>query len=331
MIFSHFLQAAVEQELSSVNLSALKNAAEELTKRYKEPDQRTYLRFIDKDAHRKAYIAYRMPATFSVVNKVLAEMKTHLPETYFNSLLDLGSGPGTALFAALSIFREIELVTAIEEDSFLIALAKRLRDRCDLLKLYQIAWKENDISCQIQYDPHDLVIISYAIGEMKNDESEKNLISSAWSAASKALVLIEPGTPRGFECIRRARERLIRAGAKIAAPCPHENQCPMKDGNWCHFSARLERSSMHRKIKDGSLGYEDEKFSYVIATKEPLQTSLCSRILRHPKKHSGHIEFCLCSPEGLENKTISKRQGALYKKARKLEWGDQLSLEDCLE
>ena len=34
----------------------------------------------------------------------------------------------------------------------------------------------------------------------------------------------------------------------------------MKDGNWCHFAKRLERSQIHMAAKDALLGYEDEKF-----------------------------------------------------------------------
>ena len=92
--------------------------------------------------------------------------------------------------------------------------------------------------------------------------------------------------------------------------------------DWCHFSQRLERSSEHRQLKGGGLGYEDEKFSYVVATRNDV-TPAKERIVRHPRKHSGHVQLLLCTPRGLEERTITKSQKENYRKARKAEWGDE--------
>ncbi|MCI0389431.1 MAG: small ribosomal subunit Rsm22 family protein [Acidobacteria bacterium] len=35
----------------------------------------------------------------------------------------------------------------------------------------------------------------------------------------------------------------------------------MADGDWRHFAARIERSSLHRRINGAELGYEDGKYS----------------------------------------------------------------------
>jgi ribosomal protein RSM22 (predicted rRNA methylase) len=93
-------------------------------------------------------------------------------------------------------------------------------------------------------------------------------------------------------------------------------------GDWCHFSQRVERTSQHRQLKSGGLGYEDEKFSYLVAAKNSLP-STGARIVRHPGKHSGHVKFALCSSEGkIENRTITRSSKETYKRARKAEWGD---------
>lgn len=95
----------------------------------------------------------------------------------------------------------------------------------------------------------------------------------------------------------------------------------MAGGDWCHFSARVERSSLHRRLKGGTLGHEDEKFSYVAATKHAFPFP-ASRVLREPVRHSGHVILKLCTEEGVKQPTISKKMGELYKQARKVEWGD---------
>ena len=97
----------------------------------------------------------------------------------------------------------------------------------------------------------------------------------------------------------------------------------MAGGNWCHFAERLPRSSAHRLAKNAELGYEDEKYSYIVFSRTPVRLP-DARIVRHPRKHSGHVELELCAPEGLKRETISRKNGDRYKQAKKAEWGDAL-------
>ena len=57
--------------------------------------------------------------------------------------------------------------------------------------------------------------------------------------------------------------------------------------DWCHFAQRLERTSLHRHLKSGELGYEDAKFSYMVAAKEEV-ARVKARIIRHPLIGKGH-------------------------------------------
>jgi ribosomal protein RSM22 (predicted rRNA methylase) len=135
--------------------------------------------------------------------------------------------------------------------------------------------------------------------------------------------LIEPGTPDGFRRIHAARALLLESGAHLVAPCPHHGTCPMfNTGDWCHFAARVERTAEHRRLKSAALGYEDEKFSYVVASKQPVPLP-DSRILRHPLIHPGHMRLTLCRPNTPELKTVTKSHKAVWRYARKLEWGDE--------
>jgi ribosomal protein RSM22 (predicted rRNA methylase) len=140
-----------------------------------------------------------------------------------------------------------------------------------------------------EFPEKDLTVMSYVTGELAPSSIEP-LIEKAWRSARHFLVIIEPGTPAGFERIRAIRSQLISLGGHVVAPCPHGNACPMAGGDWCHFSVRLDRSSFHRQCKDGELTYEDEKYSYVIFSKEPHAPS-GPRILRPRHRHTGHINF----------------------------------------
>ncbi len=55
-----------------------------------------------------------------------------------------------------------------------------------------------------------------------------------------------------------------------------------------------------------SWGYEDEKFSYVIATRSA-PVAVASRILRHPLHSAGKAELKLCTPTGLKTLIASKK------------------------
>ncbi len=317
------LQRAIDSELSGMSQNMLADAVDGLSKRYREP--RAQRHYMASNIDRSAYIACRMPATYAVICGVLAEIQNLYPEIDPKTLVDLGSGPGTALWAAVETFTSLEKLTALEGDAQLIDLGKRLGSSADEQILKDSEWKYQDL-CQLVNCPSaDIVIASYALGELSS-EMQLKLLAQAWQSAGKALVLIEPGTPAGFKRILDWRSWLIEAKANILAPCPHEKACPMSGSDWCHFSKRLSRTSLHRQLKSAALGHEDEKYSYIVAVKQMPQVALQAtqgRILRHPQKHSGHLEMTLCSIDGtLEKKVISRRDGDLYKKARKLEWGD---------
>jgi ribosomal protein RSM22 (predicted rRNA methylase) len=202
----------------------------------------------------------------------------------------------------------------------LIKIGKELAQHSDVPAVRSAKWLEHDLEIQEEFPSHDCVILSYSIGELKSPIS---LLEKAWQATKKLLLIVEPGTPVGFDRIRNKCKQLIDWGAHLVAPCPHQAACPMQGGDWCHFAARVERTSLHRKLKSGTLGYEDEKFSYIAAAKNPVVLPP-SRILSPPDKHSGHILLKLCTAEGVKTPTLSKKMGDPYKKARKADWGDAI-------
>ena len=95
-----------------------------------------------------------------------------------------------------------------------------------------------------------------------------------------------------------------------------------KLGDWCHFAARVERSSLHRRLKSAALGHEDEKFSYTIFIKDAAFARVPERVVRHPQIGKGQLQLALCTGDAIEKRTITRSQGEAYKRARKAEWGD---------
>lgn len=314
------LQEAINKELISQNRGSLKESQQKLSERYLKHghDRTNYMR---SESDRLAYVAARMPATYSACSTVFAEVAKRM-HTPCRTLLDLGSGPGTALWAAVSAFPLLNRLSALEQDGELAALGKRLALSSPLQALRTAQWQPGNLQKCETLPQHDLVVMSYVLGEL-DPLTIPSLIEHAFKAATHALIIIEPGTPAGFERIRLVREQLIALQGQMIAPCPHMLACPMTGSDWCHFAARLNRTSTHRTIKEGTLNYEDEKYSYVAFGKSPV-TLTNGRILRHPLKRSGHIQFTLCTPDGLKQETVSRKAGDLYKQAKDASWGDSL-------
>jgi ribosomal protein RSM22 (predicted rRNA methylase) len=314
------LQDAIQRETEKVDRRKLAQATAQLTEHYKAADFSTPA--VATEVHRAAYLAVRMPATYAAICRVFAEIKLRAPQAEIASLLDLGAGPGTTLFAAAEAFPHLQHATLIEADSGWLSVGKRMAEQSDSPAVQQAQWLTQDLRSGLSCQAHDLVVISYTLGELPQASAE-GVLNKAWKCASKFLVVIEPGTRRGFTAIEATRSSLIANKAAFVAPCPHHFTCPMAAAaDWCHFSQRVERTSQHRQLKGGELGYEDEKFSYLVAAKDSLSPS-GARIVRHPGKHSGHVQLALCAQNGqLETHTITRSSREAYKRARKAEWGD---------
>lgn len=312
------LKQAIEQEAAKIGLANLIKASAALSDnyRFRQSDDD---KFIFTDAHRVAYLATRMPATFAAISKVLQKIKNLIPDLQMTSLLDLGAGPGTAAWAAISNFPELQKITLLERDPHLIRIGQSLAEKSEIEILQQAQWITQNLITTNSFSSREMIICSYSLGEMPV-KAARAIVAKAFSAAEKILIVIEPGTMKGFNLIRELRDELIKSGGHVIAPCPHQLGCPMLPNDWCHFGARVERSALHRKLKSGELNYEDEKFSYLAIAKEPVK-SASARILRRPQINPGMVELRLCTASGLQNISIGKSDKENFKRARKSDWG----------
>jgi ribosomal protein RSM22 (predicted rRNA methylase) len=171
-------------------------------------------------------------------------------------------------------------------------------------------------------EPADLVIASYLIGEVGETE-RRTLAERLWAKTRDTLLVVEPGTPEGFRRIIELRAQLIAAGARVTAPCPHDGQCSLSAPDWCHFAQRLPRLRAHKQIKEAELPFEDEKFSYVVLTRNaPAQRF--SRVLAPPVVSKVEVSAKLCTADGVSFTKVPRRDKAAYAKTRRWRWGDAL-------
>ncbi|MER8010450.1 small ribosomal subunit Rsm22 family protein [Streptomyces sp. NPDC094149] len=266
-----------------------------------------------------AYAAYRMPATFEAVRSALGAFAAAVPDWVPGSHVDAGGGTGAATWAVTDVWPGGRGVTVLDWAEPALALGKELAAANPDLR--DASWQRSRIGAALTVESTDLVTVSYVLNELT--EADRAALVDAAASAAQAVVIVEAGTPAGYARVIEARDRLIGAGFRVAAPCPHSAACPIVPGqDWCHFSARVSRSSLHRRIKGGSLAYEDEKFSYVAATRFPVAPAP-SRIVRRPQIRKGQVLLDLCeTEERLSRTTVTKRHGELYRAARDADWGD---------
>ncbi|MFC9910963.1 small ribosomal subunit Rsm22 family protein [Streptomyces sp. NPDC059862] len=266
-----------------------------------------------------AYAAYRMPATFEAVRSALRAFAAAVPGWVPGGHVDVGGGTGAASWAVTATWGGVRPVTVLDWAEPALALGREVAAANPALR--DARWQRSRIGAALTLESTDLVTVSYVLNELT--APDRAALVDATAAAAQAVVLVEPGTPDGYARIIDARDRLIAAGFHIAAPCPHSAACPIAPGtDWCHFSARVSRSSLHRQVKGGSLAYEDEKFSYVAATRFP-PTPAPSRVVRKPQIRKGQVLLDLCeTDEQLRRTTVTKRHGDRYKAARDADWGD---------
>jgi ribosomal protein RSM22 (predicted rRNA methylase) len=257
------LRQAVDRALSGTALADLAASAATLSQRYRE-ERRDGSLHVTSAQDALAYLAVRLPATYAAVRASFAALVQARPDFAPKTVLDIGAGPGTALWADADCWPDLEDALLVEASPIFRACGERLAAEAQHSNLVpQMTWRTADVGVDaVDGAPRDLVILAYALNEL-DAEVRQSVLARLWRATADTLVIVEPGTPAGWQRILAARRQLIEAGAHVIAPCPHADECPLVPPDWCHFAARVARSRLHRQAKGAEVPWEDEKFSYV--------------------------------------------------------------------
>lgn len=315
------IEAVLQKPEYHLNLPNMKKIAQTLSERYRKKSG-CGNRLLVADEEAAVYSAVRMPATFGAVSSALQYTLECLPEVETPlSLLDVGAGTGTASWAADAILN-LSSISCLEREGAMQHVGKSLMNAgSDVLQ--NARWKNIDIAVDTIQEHADLVIAAYVLNEL-TEKSRMEVFQKLWAVTDKILLIVEPGTPEGFSQISAARSALTAEGAFLAAPCPNLMKCPMPKDDWCHFTCRVQRSKLHKMLKEGDAPYEDEKFCYMAFSREKTIPTT-ARVLRHPFTEKEKITLSLCTNNGLQNVSIKKSQKTTYKLARKVSCGDSFT------
>jgi ribosomal protein RSM22 (predicted rRNA methylase) len=311
------LRQAVDRALNRQRPADLAAAAAKLSQRYRDEQRGGRLHVASKE-DALAYLAVRLPATYAAVRASFAAIRQARADFAPKSMLDIGAGPGTALWAAADCWPDLTDALLIEASPVFRSCGEELVREAPLP---HATWRIADVATDaIDGAPRDLVTLAYALNELA-PEARQPLLQRLWQATADTLVIIEPGTPAGWQRIVAARAQLIKAGAHVLAPCPHAYACPLQPPDWCHFAERVARSRLHRLAKEAELPWEDEKFSYVAVSRRPASPA-AARVIARPRKGSGRVTLKLCREDGSAGEQLfSRRDGTAFKHAWRSHWG----------
>lgn len=324
------LESAIAQALRSMPSAQWMTAARRLSEHYRaersddEPLPTPRPLFRPQDA--LGYAALVLPAAYAQISGAIAASASRLPPTFSpTSLLDLGSGPGTALWAAVEQWPSLTTLHAWEREPAFLDLARRLASASDNPALQHAEWRQVTLSGPLpQHTPnYDLIIIGHVLNEMP-EPTRQALVASAWEQCTGLLLIVEPGTSAAFPVVRAARDQLLQLGAHTIAPCAHDNPCPLQN-DWCHFPQRLNRPAFQRRAKEATAGWEEAKFSYAAMARFPPDTPIWGRLIHQPQINKAGVELIVSAQEGIVRPRVSKRDRFLYRQTTDLKWGQPLA------
>lgn len=212
------LRAALADRLDAESFDDLRLAGSRLSQRYRA-ETRDGRQHLDGEAAVLAYLAARMPATFAAIRASLAAVAGRRPDFAPVSLLDVGAGPGTALFAARDAYPGLARATLVEASAPAMAVGEALtRDGfadgadADANNALHVDWVRGDLATALAArTPADLVTLGYVLDELAPAQLAP-LMAALWRLTAGVLLVVEPGTPAGWQRILAARDALLEAG-----------------------------------------------------------------------------------------------------------------------
>lgn len=305
MILPQWLQEKVNGLYLSLNKQTLVETREKLTNKYKqETGQNKAL--VENKTDSSLYAISRMPATYSVIYSLVETLAKQGLIENVETVLDVGSGTGAGYFALKELDEDLD-ITLVERDRNMIEIFKTLTEN-------KVDVEKADASSFVFEDKADLVLTSYVLSEM-TEQVRNQTFDNLAKSSNKYVLVIDTGTPNTYNEMMKLKDYATKKGLRVVAPCM-AIKCPLKD-DYCQFYARVERSSLHKLAKGGTLPYEDEKYFYLLFAKDEVNVE-GERVIRRPMIKENNISLVLCTKEGVKNKACTKKDKDEFKRAKKI-------------
>lgn len=242
-----------------------------------------------------AYLASQFPFAYGPIHRVFNELRTRLPDFRPKTVLDFGTGPGTAILYKLCSCYHVLIHTVLlrsANEYWKGSIAQVLAVDISEPMLLTARKFFLDLPASVRIDmkrflpfnftsKSDLTIAAFVLSELPDDGVRKLSVDTLWKQTGDVLVLVDRGTPEGFRVLSEARKQILGGAGylteegetvarprlselvHVVAPCSHEKKCPMV-GSWCHFAQRVQLTNFQMETHPITKGFEDQKFSYLV-------------------------------------------------------------------
>jgi len=220
--------------------------------------------YFDDETNRLAYLAGFVLTNAEKVKLCLSQVKKLLPQTGRLSVLDVGSGPGTAVFAASELLSDRDAVfTALEKNKSVLQEAKTLERA--LQKKHGVDWLVGGVE-KTPSSPFDLIVAANVLNELDAQQQLKTV--KELLSTGRLVVLIDPALKQTARDLMKLRDQLVVGSlASVIAPCTHQKPCPMLSANkrdWCHFYIEWKRPKLIEALDNATgLDHRYLKLSYL--------------------------------------------------------------------
>jgi ribosomal protein RSM22 (predicted rRNA methylase) len=323
------LHDAIAGALAAVPAARWVRAAQLLSERYRAARMAPAKPIASGELQALGYAALIMPATYAQLRGAMAATAARIPGWSPRTMLDLGSGPGTALWAAVAQWPALRALAAWEREPALIALGRTLVRGSQTASLQTVHWERLDLVSSatlrsaLSADQYDLVVLGHVLNELDLD-MQRQVVAQAWDMTAGLLLIVEPGTSAAFGMLRAARDALLGAGAQTIAPCAHDQPCPLRN-DWCHFPQRLKRPAFQRRARAAPSEWEDSKFAYAAMARFPAMAPIWGRVIREPVSNKAYAEAVISAQDGVARYRAPKRYRDAFRYLKELDWGAALA------
>lgn len=281
------------------------------------------------------YLVARSVQNYAVLYRILNEIKARDKDFRPRTLFDFGSGIGTVMWAASTIWpNSLKEHLCVDVSESMIELSERLA-KAAKPEIENIFYRQY---FPMSAAPHDIVVSAHSLFELPNTKMRLETILQLWKKTESYLIIVEQGTYAGFKLVNEARDFILKYAsskyrqdtqfAHVFAPCPHDLKCPRisTDNTPCNFEVLYYPLRIM-----GGYEHKSELYSYVVLkkSKRPEDDEQWPRIVRSVLDRSRHTicRMCVASGELKEDIFTKHKNGKhIYRTARCSEWGDRLPL-----
>ncbi len=282
--------------------------------------------YLKEEGLRKAYRSYYLPSNLLKIHLPLKELSLH-PKSILAKehlrILDIGSGPGSAMLGVLEFFARRKKPPFLEFTA-VDPVAENLKDAATLYVSYQER-RGLDASLHTlrtsmeEVEPlldghYDLIILSNVLNELFHHDEERtaNRIKILHQILRRFLdddgscIVIEPALHDTSREMLLVRDGLVAQGFPVYSPCLMNENCPalVNPKDWCHEDMPWEPPAVIQEIdRLTGLRKDSLKFSYLVLRKDGLSLADvygadAFRIVSEPLVSKGKVEFYLCGKGG---------------------------------